>query len=215
MGTHILFRRGDLSDLPQKAPSGMPLWCEDKEDLYIGTGNSLAKISTRIPPGAIFFLAANNVPEGYLLCNGGAISRTVYNELFVAIGTLYGAGDGATTFNTPNLTTSNYRYIKSGTNVGSVVGESLLSHTHTFSATTNKPSLTGGFYQTGALISSVYGCVTTDTNWRNRDDDLDVNGLAHIHMDFSHNHSLSGTTGATGSSHIEVNSLVLLPCIKY
>ena len=215
MGTHILFRRGNSSDLPQKAPSGMPLWCEDEQDLYIGTGTSIFKLSDRVPAGTVLFLAAPNVPEGYLLSNGGAISRIIYADLFSAIGTTFGAGDGSTTFNLPNLTTSNYRYIKTGTDVGSVIGESLLGHTHTFSATTNKPSLTGGFYQTGALISSVYGCVTTDTYIVNRDDDLDVAGLAHIHMDFSHNHTLSGTTGKTGSTNMEVNSLILLPCIKF
>lgn len=40
-------------------------------------------------------------PEGYLVCNGGAISRTTYSELFSVIGTRHGAGDGSTTFNLP------------------------------------------------------------------------------------------------------------------
>ena len=38
-----------------------------------------------------------------MLCNGGTISRTSYADLFAAIGTTYGAGDGSTTFNLPNL----------------------------------------------------------------------------------------------------------------
>jgi microcystin-dependent protein len=42
-------------------------------------------------------------PSGYLLCDGTAVSRTTYVELFTVIGTTYGAGDTSTTFNVPNL----------------------------------------------------------------------------------------------------------------
>ena len=45
----------------------------------------------------------SKIPSGWLLCIGQAISRTVYAELFVVIGTTYGAGDGSTTFNLPDL----------------------------------------------------------------------------------------------------------------
>jgi len=54
--------------------------------------------------GEIIAFAGNERPAGrYLICNGAAISRTTYKELFAAIGTTYGAGDGSTTFNLPNL----------------------------------------------------------------------------------------------------------------
>ena len=55
-------------------------------------------------PGTVIAMAANSAPSGYLLCNGAAVSRTTYANLFAAIGTTYGAGDGSTTFNLPNLT---------------------------------------------------------------------------------------------------------------
>ena len=42
-------------------------------------------------------------PEGWLLCNGAAISRTRYANLFNVIGEIYGAGDNSTTFNLPDL----------------------------------------------------------------------------------------------------------------
>lgn len=45
----------------------------------------------------------NNLPEGLLLCDGSAISRTTYAKLFAVIGTKFGVGDGSTTFNVPNL----------------------------------------------------------------------------------------------------------------
>ena len=47
--------------------------------------------------------AGTTVPTGYLLCDGSAVSRTTYSDLFFAIGTTFGAGDGSTTFNLPNL----------------------------------------------------------------------------------------------------------------
>jgi len=47
------------------------------------------------------------VPDGWLLCDGQAVSRVVFSNLFAAIGTLYGIGDGATTFNLPDYQTSN------------------------------------------------------------------------------------------------------------
>lgn len=53
--------------------------------------------------GMIFPYAGKDIPAGFLLCNGAAISRTTYARLFAKIGTLYGTGDGSTTFNLPNL----------------------------------------------------------------------------------------------------------------
>ena len=46
MGTHIYIRRGNKSNLPYSAPSGMPLWCEDTQELYIGTGKGVKLIHT-------------------------------------------------------------------------------------------------------------------------------------------------------------------------
>lgn len=45
MGIDIKFRRGQKIKLPDSAPSGMPLWCEDTKELYIGTGTSVTKIN--------------------------------------------------------------------------------------------------------------------------------------------------------------------------
>jgi hypothetical protein len=53
--------------------------------------------------GDLRFIAHNGaLPSGYLACDGSAISRTTYAELFAVIGTTYGVGDGTTTFNLPN-----------------------------------------------------------------------------------------------------------------
>ena len=61
------------------------------------------KGGTGVPVGSIFWLAAQTAPEGYLICDGSAVSRTEYADLFAAIGTTFGAGDGTTTFALPNL----------------------------------------------------------------------------------------------------------------
>lgn len=56
-----------------------------------------------MPAGATIPYAGNSTPDGWLLCTGGAFSRTTYLRLFTAIGTIHGTGDGATTFNVPAL----------------------------------------------------------------------------------------------------------------
>lgn len=56
-----------------------------------------------IPVGSIFPFAGNAAPTGYLLCDGTAVSRTEYADLFSICGTSYGAGNGTSTFNLPDL----------------------------------------------------------------------------------------------------------------
>ena len=71
--------------------------------------NAITELSTApkggpgVPVGSVFWLAAQTAPEGYLICDGSAVSRTEYADLFAAIGTTFGTGDGSTTFALPNL----------------------------------------------------------------------------------------------------------------
>lgn len=60
--------------------------------------------SNSISAGAIWLWPGSTAPEGWLLCNGQAVSRTTYAGLFGVLGTAYGQGDGSTTFNVPDLT---------------------------------------------------------------------------------------------------------------
>ena len=53
--------------------------------------------------GAIYMFAGSVAPQGYLLCDGSAVSRSTYADLFNLLGNTYGDGDGETTFNLPNL----------------------------------------------------------------------------------------------------------------
>ena len=55
------------------------------------------------PIGEIHAFGGSVIPSGYLLCDGQAVSRTTYAELFAVIGTTFGTGNGSTTFNVPDL----------------------------------------------------------------------------------------------------------------
>ena len=76
-------------------------------------------LSALIPPGTIIHYAGRTVPSGWLICNGANVSRTDYAALFAAIGTIYGAGDGSTTFNLPDL----HHRVLEGTNTLSEVAQ--------------------------------------------------------------------------------------------
>lgn len=56
-----------------------------------------------LPPGVMMDYAGTTAPSGWLMCYGQAVSRTTYAALFAVIGVAFGAGDGSTTFNLPDL----------------------------------------------------------------------------------------------------------------
>ena len=62
-----------------------------------------ARLEQAAPAGKVDFFAMSSAPSGWLKANGAAVSRTVYADLFEAIGTSWGEGDGSTTFNLPDL----------------------------------------------------------------------------------------------------------------
>lgn len=68
----------------------------DFTELAIASGGST-------PTGALLPFAGASAPDGYLLCNGSAVSRSTYARLFAVIGTVWGAGDTSTTFNVPDM----------------------------------------------------------------------------------------------------------------
>lgn len=70
-----------------------------------------------VAAGIIAWFPGTAVPDGWLLCNGANVSRTTYANLFAAIGTKYGSGNGSTTFTLPNLSG---RFVEGTTSTGSV-----------------------------------------------------------------------------------------------
>ena len=137
------------------------------------------------PAGTVIWTARSTAPTGYLKANGAAISRTTYATLFSAISTTYGAGDGSTTFNLPDLRGEfvrgwdDGRGIDTGRAFGSAQADLLKSHTHT----TESNNATGGNYSGGGNSSNL-------------------------------GPYYSSTTGATGGTETRPRNVALLACIK-
>lgn len=75
-----------------------------EEDLNrISENVSRALTGGLVPLGSVLLNARKNVANGWAVCDGSELSRNDYARLFQAIGTTFGAGNGTTTFNLPNL----------------------------------------------------------------------------------------------------------------
>lgn len=103
-----VYLTGELAGLPAAAavPAGTEYYASDVSMIFkaVGTGSAAtAWVNTMFTPGDLKCSAIGAAPTGWLLCNGAAVSRTTYAFLYNAIGTAYGAGDGTTTFNVPDL----------------------------------------------------------------------------------------------------------------
>ena len=91
----------DVADNAQAAAGNAQTAADNAQTAADEALNGLKKAKA----GFIYPLASATVPDGFLLCDGAAYSRTEYPELFAAIGIMYGEGDGSTTFNVPGLQT--------------------------------------------------------------------------------------------------------------
>lgn len=102
-----------------------------------GLQRAIAALESRMAEqvGTVVAFASNSVPNGYLLCDGSAVSRTAYAQLFAVIGTTYGGGDGANTFNLPNLID---RFIHGHTTSGTVLEAGLPDHQHRIQIDSNR-----------------------------------------------------------------------------
>jgi len=107
---------------------------QEVERLLAGIGEG----PVSVPIGAISAYGGAQAPAGWLLCNGQAVSRAAYAALFNVIGVTYGSGDGATTFNLPDLRRRSPIGAGGGWALGAPVGaethtltiEELPAHTH-------------------------------------------------------------------------------------
>jgi microcystin-dependent protein len=93
---------------------------------------TLGQINSIVPVASITAYAGATAPTNWLLCDGSAVSRTTYASLFTIIGTVYGAGDGSTTFNLPNLS-QRFPLGKASSGTGATLGGTggAIDHTHT------------------------------------------------------------------------------------
>jgi hypothetical protein len=169
--------------------------------MYIGEEGKATSVvlpppSSQIPVATVFYMAVNTAPAGYLICDGRAVERSAYPELFDAIGATYGEGDGSTTFNLPDLMD---KIAWGSTTVGQVKEAGL-------------PNITGYFdYGAGLAGDSVSGCFYIDEQepaihgytgeGNNRGD---------VFMDASRSNAIYGK-----SNTVQPPALTLLPVIKY
>jgi microcystin-dependent protein len=103
------------------------------------------EVPDALPIGSYIQFAGSQAPDGFLVCNGGEISRTTYSQLFDVIGTTYGSGDGSTTFNLPNLTD---RFLQGSTTSGTVKDAGLPNITGRFGPfrfASSSPTAVGAF----------------------------------------------------------------------
>ncbi|QKN87913.1 putative tail fiber protein [Acinetobacter phage vB_AbaP_Alexa] len=116
----------NLSDVPDKQVARENLGVFSKEETRLNG----------LPPGAIISVARNTAPSGYLKANGAAVSRATYADLFAAIGTTFGTGDGFNTFNLPDLRGefvrgwADGRNVDSGRAFGSFQADEIKKHNH-------------------------------------------------------------------------------------
>jgi microcystin-dependent protein len=155
-----------------------------------GDGSALTGVAST-PASTVIYVAQNTAPTGYLKANGAAISRTTYADLFAAIGTTFGSGDGSTTFNVPDLrgefirAWDDGRGVDSGRSFGSTQADGFKSHTH------NTPNLYRGSEGSPPSIFHIAPA---------------QNSLDPV---------MYWTTTATGGNETRPRNIALLACIKY
>ena len=187
----------------------------DDSQAVATTGFVGAAINIAIPVGTVLWSANPAVPSGYLPCNGAAVGRATYPELFAAIGTTYGSGDGSTTFNLPNLMG---KVPWGSTSVGTVIDAGLpniegtasfrtisLTDNNLIMGETDGPfSPTGPFYKTTKIWpGNDHGALSVSTN-------LSPYKMEQLNMEASRSNSVYGN-----SNTVQPPALCLLPCIRY
>tara|TARA_R100001443_G_scaffold99186_1_gene106315 strand:+ start:160 stop:1332 length:1173 start_codon:yes stop_codon:yes gene_type:complete len=175
-----------------------------------GSGVLSFSVIQGVPTGAVFCMAISTVPSGYLECNGQIVNRTTYAALFTAIGVQYGAGNGSTTFQLPDLRGEfirgfdNGKGTDSGRQIGSSQTGSFGQHLHAVDLTTSNKTLTGQLrmiskgFQSNGQASGVFTKIGGQSSL-----DAQASGSAtsgSVSFDASHDHTVVGNTDNTGST---------------
>lgn len=153
--------------------------------------------------GRIEWFAFNTAPYGYLVCNGANVSRTTYADLFNAIGTTFGSGDGSTTFTLPNLID---KFVQGSTTVGTVKSAGLPNITghisyicHADTSPINDDQPEHGAFRAKVFQDTTLAYPSTRANrWTDPS------------FDASRSSSIYGN-----STTVQPPALTLLPCIRY
>ena len=185
-----------------------------QEAANISTGLTQAetRISAAVPTGVVQAFAGSATPQGWLLCDGSAVSRTDYAALFAVIGTTYGAGDRSTTFNLPNLVD---KFVEGSATSGTVKSAGLPNITgyisfRTIASTDN--NLMMGKYDIFPYTGSFY---KTTKSWSGSHSALSVAvyspyDIEQLNMDASLSNSVYGN-----SNTVQPPALTMRYIIKY
>tara|TARA_R100000388_G_scaffold78528_1_gene57277 strand:- start:2946 stop:3896 length:951 start_codon:yes stop_codon:yes gene_type:complete len=180
-------------------------------------GGSWGELASGVPTGSVFNLATTTVPTGFLECNGAAVSRSTYASLFSTISTTWGAGDGSSTFNLPDLRGQfvrgwdNSAGVDSGRSFASSQSDQNKTHDHTASTI----SLTGGIRKIseGFLAGGSATGVFTKTS----DGNNSITGASStspvggVDFDGSHTHTIA----SDGGTEVRVKNYALMYVIKF
>jgi microcystin-dependent protein len=133
--------------------------------LIVPWGN-LTGVPTLPPSGTVTFYGGSSAPTGYLICDGSAVSRTTYSILFGIIGSTFGAGDGSTTFNIPDLR-QRFPLGKAASGTGSTLGGTggTIDHLHTV----DPPSTATGAPSANVAATNLTGSAASPTHTHNVD----------------------------------------------
>lgn len=155
--------------------------------------------NTLLPVGTVMWLSGNTVPDGCLVADGAAVSRTTYAELFAVIGTTWGEGDGSTTFNVPDM---RGRFPEGAQTAGGYNAAGLPDITGDISKFQE-----GVLYQNGAFYTKNREYITTFFVQGGKSDTTPVRIIA---MEASRSNSIYGA-----STTVQPASVKLLPVIVY
>lgn len=132
-------------ELPGNAES--PLEAVPKQQLdsaiAVLSASLTAAVSSAVPIGTVALWLTASPPTGWLHLNGQAVSRTTYDDLFALWGTTFGAGNGTTTFNVPDVRGEFPRFwdasrgVDSGRGIGTAQAADIAAHAHSLSTLGN------------------------------------------------------------------------------
>ena len=154
---------------------------------------------TPVPVGTVAY--AHEVPTGWLQCNGAAVSRTTYARLFKKIGTKYGAGDGSTTFNLPDL---QHRVLE-GTNTPSEVAQKVEAGLPDISGSFDSGQSSGVFWDATGAFTLVRPNAASSPKWESEESrSFKITMSAH---------DSNSTFGRVSS--VQPSAIRLLPIVKF
>tara|TARA_R110002012_G_scaffold96493_2_gene232528 strand:+ start:4385 stop:5671 length:1287 start_codon:yes stop_codon:yes gene_type:complete len=165
--------------------------------------------------GAVLAFARPTAPTGWLIADGSAISRTTYADLFAAIGTYFGIGDGSTTFDIPDLRDRYPRGVSGSHTLGTYLADQNAAHTH------GPGNLSGSTNTTGNHQHAPSQLYIGPFNGANNDLGAGSSGSFRSEADLAagdHSHTVTlsgGATASEGGTEARPNSAVLTFCIKY